>query len=134
MSRKRWLVLFVALAVVVSFAAYGLPYNKLSWLDKALAQTYGEEGTPDAIAPAGGIVGLVVKSCPVYWQPDLTASTPITVPAGKTFYVLGVDSTNTFYAFRIAFVPFDLWVTQDCFAPNPDPVWNSTPLPTTVVG
>jgi hypothetical protein len=32
MSRKRWLVLFVALAVVVSFAAYGLPYNKLSWL------------------------------------------------------------------------------------------------------
>jgi hypothetical protein len=85
----------------------------------------GMELTPDAA------VGAFVWTTDVYWAPDVNATTEITMPAGKTAWVLGMDATGEFYKF--VWSCNYLWAPVGTMGPNYDEVWNGTPLPTTVV-
>jgi hypothetical protein len=75
--------------------------------------------------------GLLVRATPLYWAPRSNATSTFVVEAGKTFWVLGVDSTRSFYKIIIACQTY--WVPIDTLVPNPDDVWRGAPLPTQVV-
>jgi hypothetical protein len=85
----------------------------------------GMQLTPDAA------VGAFVWTTDVYWAPSLDATTGITMPAGKTAWVLGMDATGEFYKF--VWSCNYLWAPVGTMGPNYDEVWNGTLLPTTVV-
>jgi hypothetical protein len=85
----------------------------------------GMELTPDAA------VGAFVWTTDVYWAPDANATTAITMPAGKTAWVLGMDETGEFYKF--VWSCNYLWAPVGTMGPNYDDTWLGTPLPTTVV-
>ena len=76
-------------------------------------------------------VGAFVADTDVFWGPDANANTEITLPAGKTAWVLGMDKTGTFYKF--IWNCTYLWTPVNTMGPNFDNVWNGTPLPTSVV-
>jgi len=82
--------------------------------------------TPDA---AVGVFGVDTD---VFWGPDVDATTDITMPAGKTAWVLGMDDTGAFYQFIWGCTY--LWAPVNTLGPNFDNTWNGTPLPATVVG
>jgi hypothetical protein len=78
------------------------------------------------------VVGQFVTNTPTYWRPgDLTNNPLITIPAGQTAWVLGIDATGQYY--KIVWVCNYLWVPISDMGPNPDAVWNSAPLPTGTV-
>jgi hypothetical protein len=76
-------------------------------------------------------VGLFVATTDVFWGPSLDATTGISMPAGKTAWVLGMDASGEFYKFVWSCTY--LWAPVNTIGPNPDDVWHSTPLPATVV-
>ena len=75
--------------------------------------------------------GLLVRTTPLYWAPRKDAASNIVLDVGKTFWVLGVDSTRSFYKIIIACQTY--WLPIDALVPNPDDVWRSAPLPTQIV-
>ncbi len=94
--------------------------------------------TPAASTPCIGFTGagqgLLVRATPIYWAPRANAASTIileTAPNAKTYWVLGVDSTRSFYKIIIACKTY--WVPIDSLVPNPDAVWRGAPLPTRVV-
>ncbi len=94
--------------------------------------------TPAASVPCIGFTGagqgLLVRATPIYWAPRANAASNIildTAPNAKTYWVLGVDSTRSFYKIIIACKTY--WVPIDSLVPNPDAVWRGAPLPTRVV-
>ncbi len=94
--------------------------------------------TPSASVPCIGFTGagqgLLVRPTPIYWAPRANAASNIildTAPSAKTYWVLGVDSTRSFYKIIIACKTY--WVPVDSLVPNPDAVWRGAPLPTRVV-
>ncbi len=100
-----------------------------------------EESVPEAEAPgcdatlaipSGSAVGLFVADAPVLWEPSATATTGLTVAAGKTFWVTGQDASGQFR--QIILQCKFVWVPFNAVAPNPDATWHNTPLPTTVIG
>jgi hypothetical protein len=91
-------------------------------------------GVPCGPALIGLGQGLLVRTTPLYWAPRKDAASNIvlqTTPDAKTYRVLGVDSTRSFYKIIIACQTY--WVPLDTLVPNPDDVWRSAPLPTQVV-
>jgi hypothetical protein len=76
-------------------------------------------------------VGAFVSDTDVYWAPDANATTAITMPAGKTAWVLGMDETGEFYKFVWSCTL--LWAPVGTMGPNHDDVWHGAALPTTVV-
>jgi hypothetical protein len=80
---------------------------------------------------ADAAVGAFVADTDVYWGPDANATTGISMPAGKTAWVLGVDESGGFYKFVWSCTY--LWAPVSALGPNHDAVWNGTPLPATVV-
>jgi hypothetical protein len=82
--------------------------------------------------PPDAAEGVFVAEADVLWAPNANATTGIRMPAGKTFWVLGMDKTGGFYQFVLACSY--LWVPVDKLGPNFDNTWQGTPLPTTVVG
>jgi hypothetical protein len=94
--------------------------------------------TPVVGVPCVGFTGagqgLLVRATPIYWAPRANAASNIildTAPNAKTYWVLGVDSTRSFYKIIIACKTY--WVPIDSLVPNPDAVWRGAPLPTRVV-
>lgn len=82
--------------------------------------------------PSNAVVGSFVADAPAYWAPGQLVENPtLTIPAGKTAWVLGVDSTGEYY--QIVWVCDYLWVPRGSMGPNYDEVWNGAPLPTDVV-
>ncbi len=77
------------------------------------------------------VVGLFVADALTYWGPDAGKGTTVTIAAGNTAWVLGMDASGAYY--KIVWVCDCLWVPVGTMGPNPDAVWNSTPLPMTVV-
>jgi hypothetical protein len=77
------------------------------------------------------VVGLFVADTQTYWRPGDLTNPLVTIPAGKTAWVLGLDSTGEYY--KIIWVCNYLWVPVSDMGPNPDHVWNSMPLPTSTV-
>ncbi len=82
--------------------------------------------TPDAV------VGRFVHATPLYFAPEQMIAPAVTMPAGKTAWVLGKDTSGDYY--QIVWACDKLWVPVDAIGPNVgDPVWQGAPLPTGVV-
>jgi len=77
------------------------------------------------------VVGAFVSDAPTYWKPGELTFPLITIPAGKTAWALGPDSTGAYY--KIIWVCDYLWVPAGTIGPNYDEVWQGKPLPTAPV-
>ena len=84
------------------------------------------EMTPNAV------VGRFTADAPIYWAPGEPVAPQVTIPAGKTAWVLGMDASGSYY--QIVWACDKLWVPANTLGPNTgDPVWHGAPLPTDVV-
>ena len=81
--------------------------------------------------PDDAVVGHFNWNSEIYWEPGHMAVPPIIIDAGKTYYVVGQDVSETYYKVLIACSW--AWVRKDTVGPNYDEVWNGAPLPTTIV-
>ena len=82
--------------------------------------------TPNAV------VGRFTADAPTYWAPGELVKPQVTIPAGKTAWVLGMDASGNYY--QIVWACDKLWVPVSSMGPNVgDPVWDGAPLPTDVV-
>lgn len=91
--------------------------------------TYAAPTTPNAAIPSGSVVGRLMFDTRAYYAPGNI--TDITLRAGQTYWVLGIDASGEFY--KIALANNYLWVPVNVMSPNPDAPWNGTPLPTRTV-
>lgn len=145
MSRNNCISLVVLVGILILSVAWGLPYANLDWTDKVFAQVYGGtevEQDPQFLAdgslPASRAIGaLTVTSCPYYWRSTtgIFHRIPgITIPAGKSLRVTGIDATGDFYQILPLGAPLRLWMEVACLGPNPDKYWFSQQLPNNVIG
>ena len=81
--------------------------------------------------PATAVGGTFVADAPVYWTPGELTSPLVTIAAGNSARVIGLDSTGAYY--QILWVCDFVWVPRATLGPNYDAVWNGAPLPTAVV-
>jgi hypothetical protein len=81
--------------------------------------------------PETAAVGVFVNDAEVLWAPDPSAQTGVTLEAGQTARVLGLDESGNYY--QIVWVGTYLWVPVGSLSPNPDEVWQNAPLPTETV-
>jgi hypothetical protein len=82
--------------------------------------------------PSTAVVGQFTTSAAAYWRPgQLITNPPITIEAGKTYYVIGQDQSQQYY--KIALGCDFVWVLKSTVGPNPDDVWQNMPLPTAIV-
>jgi hypothetical protein len=77
------------------------------------------------------VVGAFTQTTPADWAPGKLTNPLVTIEAGKTAWVLGLDSTKAFY--KIIWVCDLLWVPVNTLGPNYDAIWNGKPLPTGIV-
>jgi len=95
----------------------------------------GAEGVPgcDALIniPAQAVMGKFVAPAAVYSVPGQMIEPTLTIEAGKTYLVIGQDASGEYR--QILLQCTFVWVPANSVGPNPDAVWNSRPLPTTVV-
>jgi|GEM_PF-4958751 len=109
----------------------------LSWqVDTGIAQWDANCYAPgcDAFLPltADAVVGRFVQDAPLYWAPGELIDPRVTIPAGKTAWVLGRDASGHYY--QIIWACDKLWVPAETLGPNVgDPVWQGAPLPSGVV-
>lgn len=81
--------------------------------------------------PANSVVGTFVADARLHWSPGAAIEPALTLEAGKSVWVLGLDASGMYY--KIILACDYLWVPVGTIGPNYDAVWNGTPLPTTVV-
>ncbi|MCZ7539395.1 MAG: hypothetical protein M5U29_05680 [Anaerolineae bacterium] len=87
---------------------------------------------PDMVPiPETAVVGSVLADTPAYYAPQADAQTGITIAAGKTLWVYGVDASGTFYKVMLSGQFF--WLPTSVMGPNYDEVWQGSPLPPDVV-
>lgn len=93
--------------------------------------------TPDpgdacgGIIPAGSVVGQLSADVELYWAPAKKTEPTVTIPAPKTLWVVGLDSTGDWT--QVVWECQLLWIETGTVGPNFDNVWNGAPLPTRVV-
>mgnify|MGYP005849345869 CR=1 FL=1 len=95
--------------------------------------TYEEPPGCDVLLPipATAVGGTFVADAPVYWTPGELTSPLVTIPAGNSARVIGLDASGQYY--KIIWVCDFVWVPVGTLGPNYDAVWNGAPLPTGVV-
>ena len=81
--------------------------------------------------PDDAAVGVFLAETGILWGPGADMATGLTMPAGKTAWVLGMDESGQFYKF--VFSCSYLWAPVRAMGINHDDVWNGAPLPVTVV-
>lgn len=81
--------------------------------------------------PATAVGGTFVANAPTYWTPGQLTDPLVTIEAGKSARVIGLDASGQYY--KIAWACDFLWVPKDTIGPNYDNVWNGAPLPTAIV-
>ncbi len=81
--------------------------------------------------PSTAVVGAFVADAPLYWTPGQLVSPQLTLPAGKTAWVIGKDASGGYY--KILWVCQFVWVPANTLGPNYDAVWQGRPLPADVV-
>jgi hypothetical protein len=81
--------------------------------------------------PDTAVVGAFVQTVVADWAPGEATAPAVTLEAGKTAWVLGVDESLAYY--KIFWGCQTLWVPVGAMGPNPDDVWHSKPLPAVVV-
>ncbi len=79
----------------------------------------------------GAAVGAFVSDALLYAEPGVATYPALTLPAGKTAWVLGVDKSGQYY--KIKWVCGYLWVKKATMGPNADAVWQGHSLPQDVV-
>lgn len=77
------------------------------------------------------VVGSFVTDAQIYSEPGVLVAPTVTIPAGKAYWVTGVDASGDYY--RIYLQCSAVWVPVSSVGPNYDNVWNGHPLPTNVV-
>ncbi len=83
------------------------------------------------IAPTS-VVGRFQSTTAAYWTPGKLTSPLVTLPAGQSAWVLGLDQTGAYY--KIIWVCDLLWVPVETMGPAyGDPVWQGRALPEIVV-
>ncbi len=96
---------------------------------------YEEPAVPgcDALLsiPVTAVGGTFVADAPVYWEPGELTSPLVTIPAGNSARVIGLDESGQYY--KIIWACDFVWVPVGTLGPNYDAVWNGAPLPTAVV-
>lgn len=91
-----------------------------------------EAGCDTLVAiPSQAVMGQFIADAPLYWAPGQLVVPGLTIQAGKTYLVIGQDASGQYR--KILLQCQFLWVPFGSVGPNPDAVWNNTPLPTTVV-
>jgi hypothetical protein len=87
----------------------------------------------DALMPLSStaVVGSFVADTPLYYEPGVLIVPTLTMAAGKTAWVIGVDASHQYY--EIVWVCDLLWVPLNTMGPNYDAVWQGKPLPQDVV-
>ncbi|GAB4422474.1 MAG: hypothetical protein Kow00106_19610 [Anaerolineae bacterium] len=92
-------------------------------------QLFGVPGC-DQFLPisASSVVGSFVADTPLYWAPGALTNPLITIPAGKTAWVLGTDASGQYY--KIIWACSQVYVPVGSMGPNFDAVWNGRALPT----
>jgi hypothetical protein len=82
--------------------------------------------------PPQAVVGSFVTNAAAYWEPgQLITNPPVTIEAGKTYWVAGQDATGMYR--KVLLGCQWVWVLHDTVGPNYDDVWQGKPLPTDVV-
>jgi hypothetical protein len=81
--------------------------------------------------PATTVGGAFVADAPTSWAPGKPTEPLVTIPAGNTARVIGLDASGAYY--KIIWECDFLWVPKNTMGPNYDNVWNGAPLPTAVV-
>lgn len=81
--------------------------------------------------PATAVGGTFVTDAALYAEPGVLTSPTLTIPAGQSARVIGLDASGQYY--KIAWVCNFLWVRSNTIGPNYDSVWQGRPLPTDVV-
>jgi hypothetical protein len=81
--------------------------------------------------PATAVGGTFVADAPTYWAPGKATTPLVTIPAGNSARVTGMDASGQYY--QIIWVCDFLWVPVGTIGPNYDAVWNGAPLPTNVI-
>ncbi|MBI5959673.1 MAG: hypothetical protein HY866_13105 [Chloroflexi bacterium] len=77
------------------------------------------------------VIGTFTQTASTYWSPGNLTNPLVSIEAGKSAWVLGMDSTQQYY--KIIWVCDLLWVPVNTIGPNYDAVWNGTLLPTDIV-
>ena len=77
------------------------------------------------------VVGAFVADAPVYAEPGQLAVPELTIAAGKTYWVLGIDASGEYYQIYLQCVK--VWVPVSAVGPNYDDVWQGVPLPSVKV-
>lgn len=81
--------------------------------------------------PSTAVGGTFVTDAPVFWAPGQLTSPPVTITAGNSARVIGVDASGQYY--KIIWVCDFVWVLVGTMGPNHDNVWQGASLPTAVV-
>ncbi len=81
--------------------------------------------------PSQAVMGQFVSDALLYYTPGQLIVPNLTVPAGKTYLVIGQDASGQFR--KILLQCQFVWVPLNSVGPDPEPLWNNKPLPTTVV-
>ena len=131
MSKKASLFLFGfgSLVLVATLVVAGLPYAHFDWVKAA--EIVGDDGSYGVVIPSSGVVGAIVEDVALMYEPGVAAEPTITLPVGKTLWVLGVDASGQYY--KVVWANTYAWLPVSAVGPNFDAVWNGTPLPTVVV-
>ncbi len=81
--------------------------------------------------PSTAVGGTFVADAPVYWSPGKPTNPLVTIKAGNSARVIGLDASGQYY--KIIWVCGYVWVPKATLGPNYDAVWNGAPLPVGVV-
>ncbi len=117
--------------VLMEWEYYGDPANSYTVTASGCEDT-SVAGCDALISiPSQAVMGLFTSDATVYWAPETGAATELTITAGKTYRVTGQDATGQFR--QIILECQFVWVPFNTVGPDPEPLWGSAPLPTTVV-
>ncbi len=81
--------------------------------------------------PTTAVVGSFLSDATLYAVPGVAISPTLTIEAGKTAWVTGVDTSGQYY--QVMWACSVLWVDRATMGPNYDDVWQGRPLPTNVI-
>ncbi len=79
--------------------------------------------------PTDAAVGTLIGNADAYWKPGQLTDPLVTLPPGKSFWVLGMSHDGQYYEIYVECQK--VWVRAETMGPNYDTVWNGHPLPTT---
>ena len=77
------------------------------------------------------VVGAFLSDATLYAVPGVAIFPTLTIEAGKTAWVTGVDTSGQYY--QIMWACSFIWVDRGTMGPNYDDVWQGRPLPTNII-